>query len=74
MKVIDYSLIESDSHAELVEAVAEACRTDGWFPSGGVCIWVVPPRLTSTDAGPGYSPTYSELTTHYAQALVKYGP
>lgn len=58
--VSDYSLIESDSHAELVEAIAAACSNDGWFPQGGICIWV-----ESADR-------FGGVIVHYAQALVKY--
>lgn len=60
--VVDYSLIESDSHAELVEAIANACSTAGWFPQGGICIWVEP------------SDKFGSAIVHYAQALVKYEP
>lgn len=64
MKVIDYSLIESDSHEEIVQEVAKVCREEGWFPSGGihVTVWHEP------DAKPPRTPAF-----HYAQALVKYG-
>ena len=60
MRVLDYSLIESDDRDEFVLAVAKACREDGWFPSGGICVTVEPGALISL--------------VYYAQALVKYGP
>lgn len=59
MKVIDYSLIESDSHEEIVQEVTRVCREEGWVPSGGICVW-----LDQTDLN---------WVPHYAQALVKYG-
>lgn len=58
--VSNYSLIESDNHAELVEAVAAACNTEGWSPQGGVCIWYEPGDARNTPI------------VHFAQALVKY--
>lgn len=60
--VIDYGLIESDSQAELAEAVNEAIR-EGWQPQGGLVIW--------REAG-GRVGTSTPLNVHYAQALVKY--
>lgn len=65
--VCDYSLIESDDHAELVEAVATACSTEGWFPQGGVCIWYEPGKKAEYTHQDDILPM-----VHYAQALVKY--
>lgn len=62
-RVTDYSIIESDDHAELVEAVCAALK-EGWVPAGGVCVWFEPGR-TSELALDG-------SVVHYAQALVKY--
>jgi hypothetical protein len=62
VRVTDYSLIESDNHAELVEAVCAALN-DGWVPAGGVCVWFEP-GCTETNLG--------GAIVHYAQALVKY--
>lgn len=61
--VSDYSLIESDNHAELVEAVADAGK-EGWFPQGGICIWYETAHVLRTVLQPPI--------VHYAQALVKY--
>lgn len=60
VRVIDYSIIESDSHAELVEAVVEACTRHDWQPQGGICVW----EEQFADKGANI--------IHYAQALVKY--
>lgn len=67
VKVIDYSLIQSDDQTELVEAAAKACREDNWYPCGGICVWFQP--VTTEEHAFG-----AHAKTHYAQALVKYGP
>jgi hypothetical protein len=73
--VIDYSIIESDNHAELVEAVADALL-DGWQPQGGLVIWREAGSSMGSAApgaaggGGNYYP--APPITHYAQALVKY--
>lgn len=73
--VIDYGLIESDSQAELAEAVNEAIR-EGWQPQGGLVIWREAGSSMGSAApgaaggGGNYYP--APPITHYAQALVKY--
>lgn len=67
MRVIDYSIIESDNHAELVEAVLQTCRENHWVPCGGVCVWFEPGRRPDEL---GYSGASGIV--HYVQALVKY--
>jgi hypothetical protein len=69
MKIVGYSLLESDNYEEFVTEVARLCTEEGWFPSGGVCIWFEPPgpRQPDDPANP------IKGTTHYAQALVQYG-
>lgn len=59
-RVTDYSVIESDSYRDLVEAVCKALG-DHWQPQGGLVIW--------------YEPGNDRLDeiVHYAQALVKHG-
>lgn len=64
-RVYDYSIIESDNHAELVEAVCEALN-EHWQPCGGVCVWFEPGVVTETNLG--------GTVVHYAQAMVKYDP
>lgn len=59
-RVNDYSIIEADSHGDLVEAVCEALR-DHWQPHGGLVIWYEPGNERLDDI------------VHYAQTLVKYG-
>jgi hypothetical protein len=63
VKVTDYSLIESDKHDELVEAVCAALN-DGWVPLGAVCVWYQPGRPSEL--------MHYDGSVHYAQALVKY--
>lgn len=70
MKIIDYSLIESDQHDELVEAVC-AAMTEGWQPLGGVCVWFEPVRVTATNEQ-NFVETAGGIV-RYVQALVKYG-
>lgn len=65
MRITGYSIIESDDHAELVEAVTEALG-DGWVPCGGVCVWFEPGQATETNL--------NGAIVHYAQALVRYEP
>ncbi|OLC01249.1 MAG: hypothetical protein AUI15_05900 [Actinobacteria bacterium 13_2_20CM_2_66_6] len=67
--VTEYSIIESDAHAELVEAVNEALR-EGRQPHGGLVIWREPLGVKLT----GNVATPAAAIVHYAQALVKYGP
>lgn len=69
MKVVDYSIIESDNSGELVEQTAALCRDEGWFPCGGICVWYEPARRPDEL---GFSGVCGVV--HYAQALVKYGP
>jgi hypothetical protein len=69
MKLIDYSLIESDRHDELVEAVCRAI-TDGWTPCGGVCVWFEPPPTVTTETN--YAMNARRSIVHYVQAMVRY--
>lgn len=64
--ITEYSIIESDAHAELVEAVNEALL-EGWQPHGGLVIW----REPGWEGGVVSHP--APPIVHYAQALVKYG-
>ena len=65
-KAVGYSIIESDRHAELVEAVGGALE-EGWQPQGGLVIWYEPSFCDDTGHGQGVP-----SIVHYAQALVKY--
>jgi len=73
--VIDYGIIESDNHAELVEAVGNQLRA-GWQPQGGLVIWREPGGGMGSAApggGGGGGTAYpAPPIVHYAQALVKY--
>lgn len=71
MRITDYSIIESDKHDELVEAVCKSLK-DGWVPCGGVCVWFQPATRDTSDEL--RFATGADSVIHYTQALVKYGP